>query len=107
MPGGMQNGEDSRCGCGFNVLIDRAKVGIASPERSFEGSVQDGGADVEERLYCPSVPAHLLLLDHPARHDFIHCTLDERGRDGFAVTPTGAVIHQRGRVGFKVINEIS
>jgi len=46
----MQNDGDSRRGCGFNVLIDGAKVGIVPPERAFEGSVQDGGADVEERL---------------------------------------------------------
>ena len=52
----MQNSGDSRCGGGFNVLIDGAKVGIAPPERAFEGSVQDGDADVEERLHCPSVP---------------------------------------------------
>jgi hypothetical protein len=41
------------------------KVRIAAPERAFEGSVEDGCADVDERLY------RLLLLDHPARHDFI------------------------------------
>jgi hypothetical protein len=102
----MQNSVDSRCGGVFNVLFDGSKVGIAPPKRAFEGAVQSGDPNVEERLDCPSISAHLLLLNHPPRHNITHCTLDGCGRDGFAVPPAGAAIHQRGCFGFKVINEV-
>lgn len=59
----MQSGGGSRCGGDFNLAIDRAKVGMTPPKCAFEGAVQGGRTDIEERLYCPPVPTHLLLLD--------------------------------------------
>jgi hypothetical protein len=49
---------------------------------------------------------HLLLLHHPARDDFVDRKLHERGRDWFDMPPAGAVVDQRGLVGFEVINQI-
>jgi hypothetical protein len=46
--------------------IGGAEIGIAPSERALECAVQDSGADVKEWLNRPSVPAYLLLLDHPA-----------------------------------------
>jgi hypothetical protein len=39
---------------------------MVPPERAFEGTVQDGCADVKEWLHCPSVPTHLLPFDYSA-----------------------------------------
>lgn len=49
----------------------RCGIRDSAAERALERAVQDGRADVEKWLYCPSVSAHLLLLDHPPRHDFV------------------------------------
>jgi hypothetical protein len=68
----------SRCGSDLVDAIGGAEVRIEAPERSLQRAVQDGDADVEEGLYGPSIPAHLLPLDHPARDDFVNCTLNER-----------------------------
>jgi hypothetical protein len=56
----MQSSGDSRRGCCLDVGIDRAEVGVAPAEHAFEGVVQDGGADVKERLDRPPISAHLL-----------------------------------------------
>ena len=102
----MQSRGDSCRSRGLMVGIRGTEVRIPPPERTLKGAVQNGGPDIEERLHCPPVPAHLLLLDHPARDDLIDRAFDKRGRNGLAAPAAGAIIHQGSLVRFQIDNQI-
>jgi hypothetical protein len=89
-----------RCGC--LVVVHGTEAEIAMTEGVFERIVQHGCPDVEERLHRRPVPPHLLLLVHPLGHDLVDRTLDEGGRDRFAASPPGGVVHQRAFVPLEV-----
>ncbi len=82
-----------RCGC--LVVVRWTEAEIAMTEGVFERIVQHGCPHFDERLHRRPVPSHLLLLVHPLGHDFVDRTLDERGRDRFAASTPGGVVHQR------------
>ncbi len=63
----MQTRGDSCRSHGLTVGVRRTEVRILPPERTLEGAVRNGSPEIEERLHRPPIPAHLLLLDHPAR----------------------------------------
>jgi len=88
------------------VVILRLKGRIASSERTAERFVEHRDAHVEEGLQGPSVPSHLLLLDHALRQDLVDRALDEGGRDRQPVMPAPPIVHQRTTVGMKKFNQI-
>lgn len=54
----------SRCKTHGVVFVFWLEVWIEAPERPGECFVENGDAHVEERLHGPSIPSHLLFLDH-------------------------------------------
>ena len=49
----------------------------------------------------------LLILVHPLGHDLVDRTLDERGRDRFAASTPGGVVHQRAFVPLEVGEQLT
>jgi hypothetical protein len=89
------------------VLIKVCLEGwISPPERAAERFVENCDAHVEEGLQGPSVPSHLLLLDHALRQDFVDRALYERGRDRQAVMPALPIVHQRATVCMQIFDQI-
>jgi len=74
------------------VVIRWAEIRVEYLERFFERSIENGDPHVEGGLHRPSVPAHLLLLDHAASHDLIDRAPGEGGRDWLAMPPASTVI---------------
>src|SRR4051812_25912855 len=76
-------------------------------EGILERLVQHSSTNVEEGLHGRPVPAHLLFLVHALGHDLVDRTLNERGRDRFATSTPGGIVHQHVLVALEVAEKFA
>lgn len=99
MGSSRRNGDWSR-------IICWPEVGINFAKRALEGAVEYGDTNIEEGLHGPSVPAHLLFLDHASSHNFVDRALDEGCGDWLTAPATSAIVDQAGPVRLEVGEQV-
>ena len=94
---GKTCGVHYEAGCSCLVVVLGAEAGIATTEGVFERIVQHGCSHSEEGLHRRPVLQRICCFLFSIRLATISLdrTLDERGRDRFATSTSGRVMHQR------------